>query len=54
MEAVQKALRMPQCRVIPFFGTFLRDLYTIVNDSPNIVIIGNDGESDKLKVRKKS
>ncbi|KAH7728442.1 Protein PLC-1 d [Aphelenchoides avenae] len=45
LEAVQKALRMPQCRVIPFFGTFLRDLYAIVNDMPNIVVIG-DGHSD--------
>ncbi|KAI1725243.1 rasGEF domain-containing protein [Ditylenchus destructor] len=48
IEALQRALRMPQCRVIPFFGTFLRDLYAIVNDMPNVVIIGNDGEVEKL------
>lgn len=47
---MQRALRMPQCRVIPFFGTFLYDLYSIVNDLPNIVVIGHDGDTDKLKV----
>lgn len=50
LETVQKALRMPQCRIIPFFGTFLHDLYAIVNDMPNVVVIGNTGELDKLKV----
>uniref|UniRef100_A0A915DR90 Ras-GEF domain-containing protein n=1 Tax=Ditylenchus dipsaci TaxID=166011 RepID=A0A915DR90_9BILA len=49
IEAVQKALRMPQCRIVPYFGTFLRDLYALVNDMPNVVIIGNDGETEKLK-----
>ena len=49
LEAVQRALRMPQCRLIPFFGTFLRDLYAIVNEMPNIVVIGNEGEVEKLK-----
>uniref|UniRef100_A0A7E4VIV1 Phosphoinositide phospholipase C n=1 Tax=Panagrellus redivivus TaxID=6233 RepID=A0A7E4VIV1_PANRE len=49
LEAVQRALRMPQCRLIPFFGTFLRDLYAIVNEMPNIVVIGNEGEAEKLK-----
>lgn len=48
-DAIQRALRMPQCRVIPFFGTFLRDLYAIVNDLPNIVLIGNENDTDKLK-----
>uniref|UniRef100_A0A183C4W4 Phosphoinositide phospholipase C n=1 Tax=Globodera pallida TaxID=36090 RepID=A0A183C4W4_GLOPA len=47
--AMQRALRMPQCRVVPFFGTFLYDLYSIVNDLPNILIIGHDGETEKLK-----
>uniref|UniRef100_A0A914I8L9 Phosphoinositide phospholipase C n=1 Tax=Globodera rostochiensis TaxID=31243 RepID=A0A914I8L9_GLORO len=49
IEAMQRALRMPQCRVVPFFGTFLYDLYSIVNDLPNILIIGHDGETEKLK-----
>ncbi|CAJ0572763.1 unnamed protein product, partial [Mesorhabditis spiculigera] len=49
MQAVQRALRMTQCRVIPFFGIFLRDLYAIVNDMPNIVVIGHAGEKEKLE-----
>lgn len=40
---------MPQSRVIPFFGIFLRDLYAIVNDLPNIVVIGQEGETQKLE-----
>ncbi|CAI2356478.1 unnamed protein product [Caenorhabditis sp. 36 PRJEB53466] len=49
INAVQRALRMPQSRVIPFFGIFLRDLYAIVNDLPNIVVIGHEGETQKLE-----
>jgi phosphatidylinositol phospholipase C epsilon len=40
---------MPQCRIIPFFGIFLRDLYAIVNDLPNVVIVGHENEVDQLK-----
>uniref|UniRef100_A0A0K0DRT7 3'-5' exonuclease domain-containing protein n=1 Tax=Angiostrongylus cantonensis TaxID=6313 RepID=A0A0K0DRT7_ANGCA len=40
-------LRMPQSRIIPFFGIFLRDLYAIVNDLPNIVVIGHEGDGGK-------
>uniref|UniRef100_A0A158R571 Phosphoinositide phospholipase C n=1 Tax=Syphacia muris TaxID=451379 RepID=A0A158R571_9BILA len=49
LEAVQRALKMPQCRIIPFFGIFLRDLYAIVNDMPNVVIMGNEGKKEKLE-----
>jgi phosphatidylinositol phospholipase C epsilon len=49
IDAIQRALRMPQSRIIPFFGVFLRDLYAIVNSLPNVVIIGNQGEVEKLK-----
>ncbi|VDM63649.1 unnamed protein product [Angiostrongylus costaricensis] len=47
IEAIQRALRMPQSRIIPFFGIFLRDLYAIVNDLPNIVVIGHEGDEGK-------
>ncbi|CAK5086551.1 unnamed protein product [Meloidogyne enterolobii] len=50
VEAMQRALRMVQCRVIPFFGTFLYDLFTIVNDLPNLTVVGHNGEAEKLKV----
>lgn len=49
-KAMQRALRMPQCHLIPFFGVFLRDLYAIVNDMPNIVVIGHEGQREKLEV----
>uniref|UniRef100_A0A915A4B9 Ras-GEF domain-containing protein n=1 Tax=Parascaris univalens TaxID=6257 RepID=A0A915A4B9_PARUN len=50
LEAVQRALRMPQCRLIPFFGVFLRDLYAIVNDMPNVVVIGHERNKERLEV----
>ena len=50
LEAVQRGLRMPQCSLIPFFGIFLRDLYAIVNDIPNVVVTGNEGKKEKLEV----
>ncbi|KHJ91933.1 RasGEF domain protein, partial [Oesophagostomum dentatum] len=49
VDAIQRALRMSQSRLIPFFGIFLRDLYAIVNDLPNIVVIGHDGDKEKLE-----
>ncbi|VDN04557.1 unnamed protein product [Thelazia callipaeda] len=42
-EAIQRALKMPQCKLIPFFGVFLRDLYAIVNDLPSIVMSADEG-----------
>jgi hypothetical protein len=37
---------MPTAKVIPFFGVFLRDLYAIVNDVPNVAIIGHHDDDD--------
>ncbi|KAM3726544.1 1-phosphatidylinositol 4,5-bisphosphate phosphodiesterase epsilon-1 [Dirofilaria immitis] len=51
-EAIRRALRMPQCRLIPFFGVFLRDLYAIVNDMPSVVMIGDEDDNDKLEFMK--
>jgi hypothetical protein len=45
-----QALRMSQCRIIPYFGMFLRDLYAIVNDMPATITIGYGGELERLKV----
>ncbi|KJH43048.1 hypothetical protein DICVIV_10955 [Dictyocaulus viviparus] len=49
IDAIQRALRMPQSRLIPFFGIFLRDLYAIVNDLPNIVVIDHDDDKEKVE-----
>uniref|UniRef100_A0A158Q7B3 Phosphoinositide phospholipase C n=1 Tax=Elaeophora elaphi TaxID=1147741 RepID=A0A158Q7B3_9BILA len=48
-EAIQRALNMPQCRLIPFFGVFLRDLYAIVNDMPSVVMAGDEDDREKLQ-----
>ncbi|KAL3981937.1 Phosphatidylinositol-specific phospholipase C X domain family protein [Acanthocheilonema viteae] len=48
-EAIHRALRMPQCRVIPFFGVFLRDLYAIVNDMPSVLLTDDEDDNDKLE-----
>lgn len=40
---------MPQSRVVPFFGVFLRDLYAIVNDLPNVIIVGHENKIEQLK-----
>ncbi|CAJ0933262.1 unnamed protein product, partial [Mesorhabditis belari] len=49
IQAVQRALRMPQCRIIPFFGMFLRDLYSISNEMSHIVLIGHEGNKERLE-----
>lgn len=49
-EAIQRALRMPQCRLIPFFGVFLRDLYAIVNDMPSVLMTGDEDDKGKFEV----
>uniref|UniRef100_A0A915PXN4 Phosphoinositide phospholipase C n=1 Tax=Setaria digitata TaxID=48799 RepID=A0A915PXN4_9BILA len=51
-EAIQRALRMPQCRLIPFFGVFLRDLYAVVNDMPSIVMISDENDKDNTELLK--
>ncbi|CAM1326028.1 PLCE1 (predicted) [Pycnogonum litorale] len=38
-EAVDNALSIPRCRVIPFFGSFLRDLRAVFNGMPNLLVI---------------
>ncbi|VDK72952.1 unnamed protein product [Litomosoides sigmodontis] len=49
-EAIQRALRMPQCRLIPFFGVFLRDLYAIVNDMPSVLMTGDEDDNGKFEL----
>uniref|UniRef100_A0A1I7W479 Phosphoinositide phospholipase C n=1 Tax=Loa loa TaxID=7209 RepID=A0A1I7W479_LOALO len=51
-EAIQRGLRMPQCKLIPFFGVFLRDLYAIVNDMPSVVMTVDADDKDELEFMK--
>ncbi|CAI4232602.1 unnamed protein product [Auanema sp. JU1783] len=49
ISLVKKALRMPQSRIIPFFGVFLRDLYAISHELQDIVVIGNEDQKLRLE-----
>ncbi|CAJ0580235.1 unnamed protein product, partial [Mesorhabditis spiculigera] len=49
IAAMQRALRMPQCRTIPFFGMFLKDLYAISSEMSHIVLIGHEGNKERLE-----
>lgn len=42
---LQKALTMPDCPVIPFFGSFMREIRKIMKETPsNIVLTDQDGK----------
>lgn len=43
-EAVCRGLRIRGCKVVPFFGTFLQDLYGILTGIPGIVVFAQDNE----------
>ena len=47
--AVARGLAMPQAKLIPFFGTFLRDLYAIVDDVPSLFLSAQEGSKDSLE-----
>ncbi|CAF4844205.1 unnamed protein product, partial [Rotaria magnacalcarata] len=34
-------LDIPTCKVVPFFGTFLKDLRSILSSVPSIVVLCN-------------
>lgn len=38
-EAVNRALAIADCPVVPFFGFFIRDLKEIMNETPSTVIL---------------
>ncbi|CAF0747680.1 unnamed protein product [Adineta ricciae] len=40
-DAVSRALDIPTCKVVPFFGTFLKDLRAILSSVPSIVVLCN-------------
>ncbi|XP_022238999.1 1-phosphatidylinositol 4,5-bisphosphate phosphodiesterase epsilon-1-like [Limulus polyphemus] len=41
-EAVNRALNIPQCKVVPFFGSFLRHLKEVSKELPNLVVLPPD------------
>jgi len=42
--AVSRALAMPSCNLVPFFGSFLRDLRAILANVPAIVVFPTNAE----------
>ena len=48
--AVSRALAMPSCKLVPFFGTFLRDLRAILANVPAIIVFPTNAEQS-LEVR---
>ncbi|XP_023235323.1 uncharacterized protein LOC111634715 isoform X2 [Centruroides sculpturatus] len=38
-EAVERALAIPHSKVIPFFGTFLRDLQAVLHGMPSLIVL---------------
>jgi len=51
-RALARALAMPECRVVPFFGAFLRELREIVTNTPSLVVLAppGAGEAARLEV----
>lgn len=49
-RALGRALAMPECRVVPFFGAFLRDLRDILSTTPSLVVLAPSGEHTHLEV----
>ncbi|XP_023223275.1 1-phosphatidylinositol 4,5-bisphosphate phosphodiesterase epsilon-1-like isoform X2 [Centruroides sculpturatus] len=44
-EAINRAFEMPHSKVIPFFGTFLKDLKNVLQGMPSLVVLpANNGQ----------
>uniref|UniRef100_A0A915IXH2 Ras-GEF domain-containing protein n=1 Tax=Romanomermis culicivorax TaxID=13658 RepID=A0A915IXH2_ROMCU len=49
VSAIQRCLVNTETKIVPFFGVFLKDLYTIFRQSPTLVVLDTDApEKSKL------
>ncbi|GFY47578.1 1-phosphatidylinositol 4,5-bisphosphate phosphodiesterase epsilon-1 [Trichonephila inaurata madagascariensis] len=48
-SAIERALSSPHSRVIPFFGTFLREIKSILRGTPSLVVLA-PGDAAELQV----
>lgn len=48
-EALSRALDVPECKVVPFFGVFLRDLRALFITLPSVIVLPSE-ESQSLEV----
>ncbi|XP_065340527.1 uncharacterized protein LOC135939859 isoform X4 [Cloeon dipterum] len=49
-RALGRALAMPECRVVPFFGAFLRELREIVSNTPSLVVLAPPGAGEAARL----
>lgn len=50
-QSVFRALSIPECKVVPYFGTFLQDLQNISSSVPSIIEYTSDGGGSALTVQ---
>lgn len=45
-SVLQKALAMPDCPVVPFFGSFMREIRKIMKETPSSIVLSDqDGKA---------
>ncbi|GAB6024048.1 hypothetical protein CHUAL_008768 [Chamberlinius hualienensis] len=44
-EGLERALNIPECKVVPFFGGFLRELKSVLSGTPSIVVLAKNSDS---------
>lgn len=54
-EALARALKIPQCQIIPFFGSFIREINYVGTHMPNLKVLAPNLQSKELqKIQKVS
>lgn len=49
-QTLQKALAMPDCPVVPFFGFFMREIRQIMKETPSAVVLIDQDRNDLTEV----
>lgn len=53
-NTVRRALAMPDCTVVPFFGFFMREIRKIMKDTPSTIVLSDQDGKTLSEVRPKS
>lgn len=48
-EALSAALKIPQCPIIPFFGSFIKELTDVVINTPSLVVLAPNLQGKELQ-----
>lgn len=51
--ALHRAVKIPTCPVVPFFGAYVRELRNILS-SPSLVVVSTGSENQQLQVKLKA